>query len=194
MKMIQLYEVTKSFGENKVLDNFSAKFEDGAKYFISGHSGSGKTTLLNIIAGVCRFDSGSISVAEGTRFSYIFQDDRLIPFLSVGDNVRIVDDGISKNSVLRLLSSVGLERDVYDLFPEELSGGMKKRAAIVRAVAFNGDVFLLDEPFGGLDSVSRQSAVNLLKNASSDKTVLLATHNSKEAEELFGENFKTIEI
>ena len=82
--MIQLYEVTKSFGENKVLDNFSAKFEDGAKYFISGHSGSGKTTLLNIIAGVCRFDSGSISVAEGTRFSYIFQDDRLIPFSECG--------------------------------------------------------------------------------------------------------------
>ena len=178
--MIVLNDITVSFDEKTVLENFSATFEDGKKYAIMGQSGIGKTTILNVISGLVKTRSGSVKNTSGNKLSYIFQEPRLYEWLNVTENVSIVSplpkkqaDGKAKE----ILTVLGLG-DSLDSLPKELSGGMKQRVSIARAIAYEPDVLLLDEPFKALDDEMKRSVAEYLFSAMDGKTVIMVTHDA----------------
>lgn len=179
--MIEIKNMCFSYGDKRIFDGFFADFEAGTSTAIMGASGSGKTTLLNLIAGLIKPDSGQITV--GGRVSYLFQSPRLIPSLTVKDNLRIVlkfADGSDKIA-LEMLEKLNIG-DAKDKFPAELSGGMAKRAALARALIYPCDILLIDEPFGELDEENKKSAAEAINAAANGKTLLSVVHDPADAE------------
>jgi NitT/TauT family transport system ATP-binding protein len=173
-------------------------FEIGPGQFVSivGPSGCGKSTILRLIAGLVRPTSGEISVAgdrptvarKAARLSFVFQDATLLPWRSVRDNVRLPLE-LERRSrqdrngmVSRILNLVGLS-DFERRYPNELSGGMKMRASLARALVTEPELLLLDEPFGALDDMTRQMLNEELTNlwAARGWTGVFVTHNISEA-------------
>ena len=148
-----------AYDSSPVIKDFSAEFEAGKITAIVGPSGLGKTTLLNLLAGLIKPDSGRI-VSDFDKISYIFQDPRLFPWLSALDNVRVVCD--DKELARKCLSELFDDPSVIKKFPSELSGGMKQRVSIARALANTPDLILMDEPFRGLDSETKEKTRNVL--------------------------------
>ena len=177
--MIDVRDVPKTYGNKTVLSGLSFTLDDGTFYALSGPSGCGKTTLLRLIAGLEQPDAGSVSVHG--RLSYVFQEDRLLPTRTAFENVYEVcfDAELTR----RLLGRVGLS-DAEKKLPSELSGGMKRRVALARALAFPHDVLLLDEPFSALDADRKDGILQLLKETEAGKCLLLVTHDPAEAEKL----------
>ena len=174
--------LTKSFGEKKVLDNFSLCVADGENIAIMGESGSGKTTLLNIISGIIKQDSGIISGIKNKRISFVFQEDRLAENFSVYRNIKLVcKKSVSKKDITEALKMTGLEEKVIYTKVCDLSGGMKRRVSIVRAILYDGDILLLDEPTKGLDEQNQRIVIDYILAASKHKTVLWVTHDEDEA-------------
>ncbi len=180
--MIEFRNVTKSFNDEIVLSNVSFKISRGETKIILGASGSGKSTILKLILGLMRPDSGQIIVDDQdiTQLSefelvqvrrtigMVFQEGALFDSLSVRENVgyRLYEEGRSSEeeigeSVLRLLGFVGLE-DAIDKMPAELSGGMKRRVGIARALMGTPKVVLYDEPTAGLDPITKRTIVELM--------------------------------
>ena len=178
--MIVLNDITVSFDEKIVLENFSATFEDGKKYAIMGQSGIGKTTILNVISELVKTRSGSVKNTSGNKLSYIFQEPRLYEWLNVTENVSIVSPLPKKQAEKKakeILTALGLG-DSLDSLPKELSGGMKQRVSIARAIAYEPDVLLLDEPFKALDDEMKRSVAEYLFSAMDGKTVIMVTHDA----------------
>ena len=182
--MIALQHLSKSFGEKTILRDFSLEFAPGIITALLGPSGCGKTTLLRLAAGLEKPDSGEVLRDSGVRFSFVFQEDRLLPWFSALDNLTAA--GISRDAALRDLARVGLAGEEHKK-PAELSGGMRRRLAIVRALAYGGDFFFLDEPLQGLDPGTASSVLSLLRQRLEGKTGLLITHNPEEALALAGQ-------
>lgn len=167
------------------------EFEIVTDAFISlvGPSGAGKSTLLNILSGLDGNFDGSLEWVDGGPgcVSYVFQDPRLMPWLTVRENVELVMNDAKKDSswVDHLLHLVELDERA-DAFPGQLSGGMQRRVALARAVAIKPDILLLDEPFSSLDAPTaaslREMVLDLWRDHSS--AVILVTHNLNEALEL----------
>lgn len=176
--MLEFDNVTFAYGEKTVFKDFSFRAEEGGSTAILGPSGFGKTTLLNLAAGFLSPKSGKISRFSGKKPSFIFQEDRLLPFCTAIKNLTAVD--IDKNRAALYLEKVGLA-DSMNMYPEELSGGMCRRLAIARALAFGGDVFYMDEPLRGLDIKTSDEILNLIKSEIKGKTALIITHSPKEA-------------
>ncbi len=173
--MIKLENVSVSYGEQSIIKDLSFTFEDGHVYALSGESGIGKTTLLNAIAGLVPLQGGSI-VSEHEKIGYIFQDPRLFPWMTALDNVICAcDDEEKARYYLELLLP-----DCNDKYPHELSGGMKQRVSIARALAYDPDVILLDEPFKGLDDANKSNTVNIVMQELSKKTAILVSHDKSE--------------
>lgn len=174
--MITLKNVTKKYGEKTVFQNFNLEVEDNKITAILGESGSGKTTLLNMIARLTTFN-GEISGAE--RVSMVFQRDRLVPHLTVKENILLVNENAD---VSALLSSVGL-LGAEDFYPKDLSAGMARRVAIIRAFSFAAPLLLMDEPLVNLDLALKFSIMEQIKSLKEQtgKTVLMVTHDVKEA-------------
>lgn len=170
--MIQLERIDKSFGDKHVLRDLDATLPDGGVVWITGASGTGKTTLLRILAGLIRPDGGAVSGLEGRRIGFVFQEDRLLPWRTALENVALVSD---LDAARRYLNALDLE-DAHGLYPGAMSGGMKRRTAIARALAYTGDVLLLDEPFTGLDPDNRARAAEAIRART--KLVFLVTHES----------------
>jgi len=145
---------------------------------LMGKSGCGKTTFLHLIAGILKADSGSISDIP-QPCSLMFQEDRLLPWLNAKDNVALVLDDGDEEKASVLLRDLGLEPDMGI---SKMSGGMKRRVALARALAFKSETLLLDEPFKGLDENLMKSCAELIKKHG--KLTIVATHSRKEAEEL----------
>ena len=174
--MVRLENVSKAFGDKTVLSGFSYEFGEGARYVITGSSGVGKTTLLRLICGLLRPDAGRAEVAEGARVRAVFQEDRLLPWRTVLQNVTL---GESDGAYAReLLSELGLA-DEADAFPAALSGGMSRRVAIARALCAKPDVLLLDEPFNGLDPDIKARTAALIFDKMRGKTVITVAHDAE---------------
>lgn len=182
--MIALQHLSKSFGEKTILRDFSLEFAPGIVTALLGPSGCGKTTLLRLAAGLEKPDSGEVLRDSGARLSFVFQEDRLLPWFSALDNLTAA--GISRDDALRDLARVGLAGEEHKK-PAELSGGMRRRLSIVRALAYGGDFFFLDEPLQGLDPGTASSVLSLLRQRLEGKTGLLITHNPEEALALAGQ-------
>ena len=186
MKDIVLKNVCKAYGEQKVLEDLSLAFRGGEVTCIQGPSGCGKTTLLRLIAGLEAPDSGTI---EGVpdRIACVFQEDRLCEDFGAVSNVRLVTNRtMSAEQICSHLREIGLG-DSLDKPVREFSGGMKRRVAIVRAVCYQGDLLILDEPFKGLDEKLRDRVMDYVKKYSAGKTILCVTHDGAEAGYLGGE-------
>ena len=178
--MIRAEGLCKSFGEKAVLHDVSLSVKHGALTLIVGPSGIGKTTLLRILSGLENADAGEVRGLENKRISYLFQEDRLFPWLTAVENVYAVgNEKNKKEKAASLLSELSLG-DALDKFPHELSGGMSRRVAIARALMFDGDVVILDEPLRGLDAESEQNALSVIMKHCEGKTVIAVTHDTRQ--------------
>ena len=174
-----IQRVTKRFGANEVLRDFSAELSMSGVTVLRGPSGAGKTTLFRLLLGLEKPDSGEICGMEGRKPAVVFQEDRLLPWASALENVSLVSEQTVAEAYLTRL---GLGDSLHQL-PRELSGGMKRRVAIARALAFGGDLLLLDEPFTGLDEENKRVCAEAILDRR--VPVLVITHDDAEAE-LFG--------
>jgi NitT/TauT family transport system ATP-binding protein len=182
---IELKNVCKNFNGQKVIDDFSLTLPEKGTVCFFGPSGCGKTTLLNCIAGLLPLDGGSISGLEDRKISCIFQEDRLLPWVTAQENVAVVMNANhqANSEASEWLRLVGLE-DAAMKHPNEMSGGMRQRVSIARALAYGGDILLMDEPFHALDSKSRDQVITLINEKTQDKLKILVTHSMEEAEML----------
>ncbi len=182
MSGICIKNVYKSYDGKKVLDGVSLEIPEGRSICLMGPSGCGKTTLLNVLLGLEAADGGSISgVPE--RTAVVFQEDRLFEDFTVLSNVKAVSDRETALKLVKALGLAGSEKKPV----RELSGGMKRRAAIARCIAFNGDFVVMDEPFKGLDEGTKAKVLALVRSALSGKTALVVTHDAEEAKALSAE-------
>lgn len=184
---ICIRNLTKTYGNDKIFNKFNIEFEDNKVNCIVGESGCGKTTLLNIIAGLVEVDSCEIDGITHKDISYVFQEDRLIKWLTIEENLKIalkkyyekdeLNDKIDK--VLRL---VGIS-EIKNKYPDELSGGMKQRVNIARAFGKPSKIILMDEPFKSLDYKIKYIIINefieILRKE--NRMVILVTHDLEEA-------------
>lgn len=170
--MLQIKDVCKKYYEQTIYDKFSAEYEAGRIYTFDTPSGSGKTTLFRMIAGLEQPDSGEVCT-YGQRIGYLFQEDRLCEDYSAIKNVELVtgDVSVAKEALAHLLQEEDMEKPC-----KELSGGMKRRVALVRAVAARADILLLDEPYNGLDELNRERALQYIIGQAKDSVVLMASH------------------
>lgn len=185
---LEVKALAKSYNDIAVLEDFSLTLSDGETVALMGPSGSGKTTLLRLLAGLERPDRGTIQLPGSGRVSMVFQEDRLLPSLTARGNIMaVLSPGKGSEALAKeLLHSCGLGK-AADKRPEELSGGMRRRVAIARAVAYGGDLLLLDEPFQGLDEATREEIIQLLEAVLPPSTLtVLVTHHREEAERLAG--------
>ena len=187
---IELHSLSKSFDGRGVLQNLSASFPDGQITCIVGPSGCGKTTLLNLILGLLAPDSGEITGLPSGRIAAVFQEDRLIEHLSPLSNIRLVlRRGFPEGEILHALEAVGL-KDAARQPVRELSGGMKRRAALVRALLTDCPLIVMDEPFKGLDAETREAVIRFAKPRLRGRTALIVTHDPAEAKMLGAEIFE----
>jgi NitT/TauT family transport system ATP-binding protein len=180
----------------RALAGVSLDVEEGEFVALLGPTGCGKSTLLRVVSDLTRPDSGTVEVRGGTaaaarhanEFGFVFQEPALLPWRSALDNVMLPLEVVKYPAAERrarceaLLGMVGLSSFV-NRYPHELSGGMKQRVAIVRALAWNPSILLMDEPFSALDELTKnQLQDELLEIWSRDrKTILFVTHNISEA-------------
>ena len=208
---IVIRHLTKSYHEKKVLEDFSLSINKGQITALMAPSGAGKTTLLRLLTGLETPDAGSIEGLAGLRLSCVFQEDRLCNNLGIVSNIRLAaGKGLSDETIAHALKALGLWetdappaparrsfsflRNKKPPFPElalrpvrELSGGQRRRAALLRSLLVPWDLLLLDEPFQGLDPEARQAAMSYILSCfrqQPGRTVLLITHDREEAEAL----------
>ncbi len=181
MEPIRVEHLCKSFDGKPVLRDFSAVFPAGKVSALMAPSGFGKTTLLRILMGLELPDSGKITGLLGKKQSAVFQEDRLCRNLDAAANIRLVCPGLRREEALRAMESVGLAGCAGQPV-RELSGGMCRRVAILRALLAESDVLFLDEPFKGLDAETKQTVMQDTKTRCAGKTVLLVTHSREEAQ------------
>ena len=173
--MIKLRDITVSLAGTPVLRDCSLHIPAGESAALTGPSGCGKTTLLRLIAGLQAPDAGTVRV-EGC-VSYVFQEPRLFPWLTAAENIALVAPGSAEEWLAKADLSEAAAK-----YPDELSGGMRQRLNIVRALAYGGEVLLLDEPFKGLDAPLRKALMSLLARERAGKTLLLVTHDEADLE------------
>lgn len=179
--MLELKNLGKLYNDQKILENINLSIEPGEIFCILGPSGAGKSTLLNIIAGIMDSYEGNV-VNDAKRIGYVFQEDRLLPWMNVEDNIKVVNDALTHKEISHLLMEMELLKD-KDKRPNELSGGMRQRVAIARAFAYKPDLLLLDEPFKSLDYSLKSKMIEALLRLWSETeiTVLFVTHDMDEA-------------
>lgn len=180
--MITLSHVYKRHGRHPVLNDVSLTVKKGDILGIVGGSGTGKSTLLNIIAGIDHPSDGSVSCSAG-RIGYVFQEPRLLPWRTASDNIALalIAGGTAENDAQEQ-ASMWIDRmrlsSFADAYPAQLSGGMRQRVSLARALSINPELLLLDEPFTGLDVLLKDAVFSLIKAhiAEYDTTILYVTH------------------
>lgn len=176
--------VYKRFDDKQIMAGFSFAFPEQGSVALMGPSGCGKTTLLRLAAGLERPDRGRILPShKDHKIAMLFQEDRLLPTLTALENVTAPLRGNQEADITRgkeCLERCGLADELHR-YPDELSGGMRRRVAIARAVAYDGDILLLDEPFRGLDDRLRLDIMKFVLEIAADRLVIMVTHDRSEA-------------
>jgi len=179
---LSIRSISKSYADQVVLNDYSLTLDSDGVYCLMGPSGRGKTTLLNILSGLLKPDKGDVSDFKGLDVSMVFQEDRLQEALSPVKNVQIAcRNRKSKEEIKKELSSI-LPDDCLEKPARELSGGMKRRTAICRAVMSNSDILIMDEPFTGLDRESKLKTIEYIKKNRKGRLLIVATHNEEDLE------------
>jgi len=213
MNAVRFDHVSKAFGALKVLDDISFEIPTGQAFCLLGRSGTGKSVTLRHIVGLVQPDRGNVLVEERDiaalagreladvrkRMGFLFQNGALFDSMSVGDNVafpmrRHTDwsDAEIRERATRKLADVGLDHD-YDKMPSDLSGGMKKRAALARAMALDPPILLVDEPSAGLDPITAGEIDELLvRTKQGGTTLVVVTHNIPSAR-VIGDGFAVLQ-
>lgn len=185
--MLEIQDLSFSYGKKKVIDHLSLTLQSGEILAVMGASGCGKSTLLNLIAGLRKPTAGRILFPKEVRISYAFQEPRLFPWLTVSENLRAVltDREDADHRIAHALAAVSLS-DAAELYPDELSGGMKSRASLARAIAYGGNLFLLDEPFATLNEELRAELCQVLRREihAANASAIIVTHQLSDAEAL----------
>ncbi len=169
---LRLQDISVSYGEQQVLQDFSATYEPDKLYVLDSPSGSGKTTLLRIIAGLTKPDAGKVET-NGQKVTMLFQEDRLCEEYSALKNVELV--AVSRSAAKEHLLQLLEEEDIHKPC-KELSGGMKRRVALARAFAAGADILLLDEPYNGLDEENRMRVAGYIEENGKNRVVIMASH------------------
>jgi len=183
--ILMIKEITKSYGKQKVLENISFNLNESERICIYGKSGIGKTTLLRIIAGLEKADSGKITFVG--KVSMVFQEDRLLENTDVYTNLYcVLGSRFDKAEADMHLKEVGLE-GAGNKIVSELSGGMKRRVAIVRCMMKSSEIILLDEPFKGLDTILKDNIIRYMVKYLNGRAVIMVTHDISEAEKIQAE-------
>ncbi len=179
--IVKLRNVEKKFKEKFVFENFSLNIRKNKIVCILGPSGCGKTTLLNLITGSLNVDKGEIYNGS-EKISYVFQEDRLLEWKSVYENIKIVARDDEKEKILKLIDKVGLS-GFHNYRPAELSGGMRQRCSIARAFFYDADLMLMDEPFKSLDYNLRLKLIENLISLweETENSIIFVTHEIDEA-------------
>ena len=201
---IRLSHIDVSFGKQQVLSDYSMTFEAGGKYLLTAPSGAGKTTLLRVIAGLLDADSGTVSGAPAC-VGMVFQEDRLCEdydavcniMLGMGrqNDLCLNNDGETVSDVVRVIEQEAariLPKDCLHKPVKELSGGMRRRVALLRAMLSGSRLVLLDEPFSGLDEENRIRCAQYVLDRLNVRTLIVATHSKEEAAMIKGVELRGI--
>ena len=175
--MIKFNNVSFSYGKKKIIENFNLEINDGERICLFAPSGMGKSTILRLIMGLEKPKSGEIEGVKDLKVSAVFQEDRLIPQKTIFENLTLFG---GQEKIPEILDNLNL-KDVENLYPYQLSGGMARRVAIARALNFEGDIYIFDEPFNGVDKENIIKTAEYIRNKSEGKTVIVVTHNTDEA-------------
>jgi NitT/TauT family transport system ATP-binding protein len=177
-EQLRLEHVDVSLGDARVLADFSLAFPECGFVCITGPSGGGKTTLLKVIAGLIEPDNGTVSGIDKTRLAMMFAEDVLLDWLSVEENIALVvkDSSLVSSACSQALETVELSG--YEKhYPVELSKGMQRRVALARALAFESDILLLDEPTVNLDNRLACAIMARIVELRKDRLTICVTHN-----------------
>lgn len=173
--MIEFHGVSKLFDGKTVLRSVHWRIAPGERWQVRGASGIGKTTLLRLLMGLETPDAGCITGREGLQFLPVFQEDRLVEHWSAVGNVSLVcADAVRVRTLLCAL----LPEDAIDQPVRTLSGGMRRRVALARALAAEGDVLVLDEPFAGLDEQTQRQATAVMEQYRAGRTLVVVSHGT----------------
>lgn len=181
-----------------ILQDINLTIKEGEFVCLLGQSGCGKSTLLRLLCGLQMPTKGKITIdgseikGTGLDRAVVFQDYGLFPWMTAGENILLAltqkygrKKPEFKEKIYELLKTVGLDKKVYDMLPKSLSGGMKQRCGIARALALDSPIMLMDEPFGALDAVTRSKlqdlVYDLVKFEKTKKTIFFVTHDVDEA-------------
>lgn len=185
---VKIEHVSKSYNVSgtrlQVLEDINLTMNEGSITVIIGKSGCGKTTFLKMLHGLEQPDDGSILLPQDSILGMVFQEDRLMPWLNTWDNVTfsLKKKDINKPLVENILNLVGL-KGFEKAYPSQLSGGMRQRAALARALIYNPSLLLMDEPFASLDYFTRENLQNeiIRIHKTNGIGIVFVTHNIDEA-------------
>ncbi len=182
--MIEIKSLTKSFDSKVVISDLSISFPSSGIVSLLGPSGCGKSTLINILAGILPFEKGSVSFSNDETISLAFQSPNLLSSLTALDNVNIVRGNKKENKeeAYLLLNQLGI--DDVNKYPYELSGGMASRVNLARCLFKEADVYLLDEPFAALDEITAKKVIEVVKDKTKGKLVIIVIHDEDLAKEI----------
>ena len=179
---VRLSHVCKSYGANHVLRDVTLTLDAGSVTCLMAPSGSGKTTLFRVLLGLEPIDSGSVEGLAAGEVSMMFQEDRLCETLTPVENVALVlPSSARRDDVQRELERI-LPPDCMDRPALQLSGGMRRRVSLARALAYPSRAIVLDEPFTGLDSATKRAVIDFVLDMREGRTLLVATHNKEDLE------------
>lgn len=185
---IKTENISKSFiVDNKkinVINNINFESADDSITIVLGKSGCGKTTFLRLLSGLEKADSGRVIIENNAKISIVFQEPRLMPWLNVFDNITfgMAKENKNNDNIYELINMIGLS-EFSKAYPYQLSLGMMQRVSIARALANDGDIILMDEPFASLDYFTRESLQNEIINIykKNKKSIIFVTHSIDEA-------------
>ena len=186
-EVISIKNINKKFNDKIIFKNFHIDFYKNQVNCIIGKSGCGKSTLLNIISGIIPNDDKEFKTIENQEISYIFQDDRLIDWLTVEENIKLVVKKMYNKQKCRELCDKYLDlvgiKEYKNYYPQMLSGGLRQRVNIARAFIYPSKIIIMDEPFKSIDIINKDIIINNLKKIleKEQRTVLFVTHDIDEA-------------
>ena len=187
--MIVCRDICLSFEGRVILNKVSFSLPDAGVFALMGSSGIGKSSLLKILSGLLAPDSGTIRGLDNLRVGILFQEDRLLPWHTALKNVVLAMEHPSQEEARILLDALEIG-DSADAYPAVLSGGMKRRVALARAIAFSPDVLLLDEPFTGIDEQIKGRISPFIQKSA--PLIIFSTHNVKDAGMMGAMNILTL--